>query len=248
MFNAWNVFRLSSLAAATAILLVPAASAAEPKTVTGEVEQVTLYRGQAMVTRTIPLDKKAKGNVELIVGGLPQHIVADSLFAEGDEDVEIRAVRFRTRAVGEAPREEVRMLEVAIEDLTEKVELNQKMQELLEKRTNYLDNLEGFVAPTAKVELSKGVLNAESLEKITAFSFEQRKAVATESVALLKESKMLQKEIALLQRKRSELTGGSSRTVNEAVLFLEKRNDAVETVRLNYLVNNCGWSPSYAFR
>src|SRR5689334_19082485 len=79
-------------------------------TVEGRVSQVTLYRGQAQVTRTVPVEGKA-GSLEIIVSKLPEQVVPDSLFAEGGDAVEIRAVRFRTRAVGDQPREEVRKLD-----------------------------------------------------------------------------------------------------------------------------------------
>ncbi len=220
---------------------------AAPKSVTGEVTHVTLYRGQAMVTRTIPLEG-ARGSHELVVTGLPGNVLAGSLFAEGGENVEVRAVRFHTRAVGEEPREEVRRLDAAIEEVDDKLALNAKKQKLVTQRGAYLDKLEGFVAPTAKTELSKGVLDAESFEKITLFSFEQRQALVTEQTELEKEAKQLKKELSLFQRQRAEVASGSSRTVREALLFVEKSVDGAESLRLNYLVNGCGWSPSYVFR
>ena len=220
---------------------------AAPKSVTGEVTHVTLYRGQAMVTRTIPLEG-SRGSHELVVTGLPVNVLAGSLFAEGGENVEVRAVRFHTRAVGEEPREEVRRLDAAIEEVDDKLALNAKKQKLVTQRGAYLDQLEGFVAPTAMTELSKGVLDAESFERITLFSFEQRQALVTEQTELEKEAKQLKKELSLFQRKRAEVASGSSRTVREALLFVEKSVDGAESLRLNYLVNGCGWSPSYVFR
>src|SRR2546423_13308562 len=74
-------------------------AAAGDTSVEGRVSQVTLYRGQAQVTRIVPVEGKA-GSLEIVVGKLPEQIVPDSLFAEGGDAVEIRAVRFRTRAVG----------------------------------------------------------------------------------------------------------------------------------------------------
>lgn len=230
-----------------AVLLSVSVLSAAPKAVDGKVSRVTLYRGQALVTRTVQVDGK-KGGVEVVVGGLPENVLSDSLFAEGGDAVEVRAVQFRSRAVGEEPREEVRQLDEAIDGVAQKIELNRKNQELLKKRSAYLDGLEGFVAPTAKTELSKGVLDVEALERITKFSFEQRKAITEEQVKLEAEARTLQEEQELLQRKRAELTNGSSRTVREAVLFLQKHNDDAAEVRLNYLVNNCGWSPSYTMR
>jgi len=219
--------------------------AADP--VEGEVVNVTLYRGQAMITRDIPVEGE-KGSLEVIVTGLPEQIVTGSMFAESDENIEVRAVQFRSRAVGEQPREEVRALEQSIEEINQKIETNKKAQEVLTKRVTYLDNLETFVAQTAKADLAKGVLDAVALEKITTFGFEQRKLVMDQQIALGVEAKQLAKELELLNRKRAELTGGAENSVREAVLFLQKLDDEKQTVRLNYLVSNCGWSPTYTLR
>jgi uncharacterized protein (TIGR02231 family) len=232
-----------------ALALWPTADAAPAaeQAVSGEVTLVTLYRGQAMVTREIPL-AGPRGSMQIVVGDLPEEVLSDSLFAEGGEGVEVRAVRFRSRAVGQEPREEVRKLEEVIEEVNQSLQLNQKKQELLTKKSAYLDQLEGFVAPTAKMELSKGVLNAEALQSVTQFSFDERETIVTEQVALENEAKELNERLSLLQRQLAELTSGASRTVREAVLFLEKQVEGEELVKLSYLVGGCGWSPTYAFR
>ena len=232
---------------ASIMLTMTNAANAAPKTTPGKVVDVTLYRGQAMVTREIALGGNA-GPMEIVVTGLPEHIVSDSLFAEGSETVEVRAVRFRTRAVGEARREEVRRLDDQISALSKRIAVNQKTQTLLTKQLAYLDQMEGFVAPTAKVELSQGVLDADALEQITSFSFEQRRQILEKQVENETEAKELSEQLSLLNRKRAELTNDSSQTIREAVVFAEKKDGAAETIRLAYLVNNCGWSPSYSIR
>jgi len=213
----------------------------------GKVEAVTLYRGQALVTRSVPVDAPA-GQVELVVGALPAEVVPDSLFAEGAEGLEVRAVRFRTRAVGEEPREDIRKLDEQIELLGEKAARNKKMAELVVQRLAFLDKLEGFTAPTAKMELSKGVLNVDSLKQIALFSFEERQKAADESLKLAIEAKTLEKELQLLQRERGKLAGGSTRTEREAVVFLEKREAGPAAIKLSYLVSSAGWLPAYNFR
>ncbi len=220
---------------------------AAPKVISSRVQNVTLYRGQALVTRSVAIESDQR-TAEVVVSDLPANVQPDSLFAEGGEAVDVRAVRYRARAVGEEPREEVRKLDDAIQDVNDKLSLNQKTQELLQKRSQYLDKLEGFVAPTANVELSKGVLNAESLEKLTQFSFDQRTKAATETVAAMKEARELQAQLSLLQRRRAELASGANREVREAVLFLELRKDGKQQVKLSYLVSGCGWSPTYTYR
>jgi len=220
---------------------------AAPVEAAGKVVAVTLYRGQALVTRTIDVEE-SKGSLEVVVGNLPDQVDSENVFAEGGEQLEVRAVRIRSRAVGEEPRAEVRKIEEAMAETQRKTALNQAQLQILAKRSEYLDNLEGFVAPTAKSELSKGVLDAEALRKVTLFCFEQRQSIAEEQVKLAEEARALDQELSLLQRQRSEIAQGASRTLREAVLFVEKQADGPQQLRLNYLVNNCGWSPSYTIR
>lgn len=237
----------SFCAAAFALLAVATSPAGAVETIKGTVTQVTLYRGQALVTRTITLPA-AKNAYEIVVGDLPSQLIGDSLFAESSEGVEIRAVRYRTRAVGEEPREDIRKIDQQITELNRKIEANQKAQALLQKRSEYLDKLEGFVAPTAKADLAKGALDAAALEKVTLFGFEQRKLIFDEMAKLTTEVEALQKQASLLNDQKAELTSGSTDEVREAVLFVQKNMEGPESIRLNYLVAGCGWSPSYTFR
>ncbi len=234
--GAWAFFGAVALAAAAAPAAPPA----------GEIQSVTLYRDQALVTRTVPADGPA-GAAEAVVSDLPERIVPDSLFAEGD-GAEIRAVRFRTRAVGEAPAAEVRKIEAEIEDVERAVEANQRMQALVSERLAYLGKLENFVAPTVSVEMAKGVLNADALKAVTLFNFEQRKAAAEESLVLAKEARALSKRQDLLQRRLQETSAGSSRQVREAVVFLDRKAAGKASFRLSYLVAGAGWTPAYNFR
>lgn len=234
----------------TATLWIAVAAAAEDTesvTQAGAVEQVTLYRGQALVSRTIPIEA-ARGNIELVVPDLPANVVPESLFAEGAEGLQVRAVRYRTRAVGEAPREEVRKLDEQIEALQAAQQEIAATQQLVAQHMQYLDKLEGFVAPTATAELTKGVLDAEQLQQLTEFTFTRRTEAMKQQLELQQRQQKLSEEMNLLQRQRAELTDGSSKTIREAVVFIDKRVDAAASVTLNYLTGGCGWTPSYNFR
>ncbi len=236
----WTTSSLSCL-----VVLTSLAQAADP--IEGKVIEVTLYRGQALVTREVPL-AAMEGEAEVVVTGLPEQVIGDSLFAEGGDDVEIRAVRYRQRPVGQAPREEIRKLDDALQTLNDQIAHNQQMLDLMQKRSQYLDQLEGFVAPTAKTELSKGVLDATSLEKMTTFTFTQRAEVADQTLKLNQERRDLQEQLNLVQRQRAELTAGATDNLREAVLFVLNKAKKPQTIRLSYLVGSCGWSPSYTVR
>lgn len=224
-----------------------AAWAAEPAGVRGAVEAVTLYRGEALVTRSVPVEG-AGGRVELVVADLPQEVVADSLFAEGTGGIEVRAVRFRQRAVGQEPREEVRKLDQERELLLERTAANKKRQDLIAQRLAYLSKLEEFTAVTAKADLAKGVLNYDALEKTSQYSFKQRESALEEALKLEAEARELAKQLSLVERRRQELTTGAGRTVSEALVFLDKRGAEKGAVRLSYVVKQAGWAPAYNFR
>lgn len=235
------------MAMAAVVLCVGGLAQGAVREVSGRVEEVTVYRGQALVTRAVPVDLPA-GPSEVVVPDLPEQVVSDSVFATAGDGVEVRAVRYRTRAVREAPREEVRKLEQKIEEMKDELEAVTMKQQVATRSNEYLGKLENFVAPTAQMELTKGVLDAETLEKLTHFILEQRSKNSDTLLELSQKEEDIKEELELTQRKLNELTAGASRTVREAVLFLEAESQKSAEVRLSYLVRQAGWDPSYNIR
>ncbi len=218
-----------------------------PQMAAGKVVRVTLYRGQALVTREVPLPTQT-GALEIVVPGMPHSIVNDSLYAEAGDGIDVRAVRYRTRAVGEEPREEVRKINGKIAEAKGSLAANTASAQIAQKRLEYLDKLESFVAPTAHSDLQKGALDAEALERLVLFGFRQQEKAQEELFKLQRKAKELQETLSLLEQQRRELQASSSKTAREAVIFVEKRNDGAASLLLNYLVRECGWSPMYNLR
>lgn len=214
--------------------------------VKGKVDAVTVYRGQALVTRLVEIPGPA-GLKEVIVGELPDRVLPGSMYAESADGVEVRSVRYRTRPVAQDVREDVRKLDAQIRDINEKIMVNSRQLRVLTEQRNYLVKLETFVAPTATLELSKGVLNAETLEKLSKYIMDQRQAMTDTELKLSKESRDLNEQLNLLSRQREEVTGSSARTVREAVVFVNLKDNGGR-MRLSYLVDQANWAPSYNVR
>ena len=88
------------------VSIAPAVAAlAGTPTTTGTISNVTVYRGQALITRRINVDLPT-GTSELIVAGLPAKIVPESLYAQTPGDIKVLSVRYRERAVEADTREE----------------------------------------------------------------------------------------------------------------------------------------------
>ena len=240
------MIRLSTLLSLCVVLGACVPTEAQELRVPSKVESVTLYRGQAMVTRAVSLPD-ISGETEVVVPDLPEHVVGGSLFASG-EGIRIRAVRYRTQAVSAAPKKDVAELEAKIKDVQDKIFANTQMLSLAESKTKYLEKLEGFTAPTMQVEMAKGVLDSKQLADLSEFIFKQRIAATTERIELTKTSQKLSEELALLQRRREELAADVSRTERQAAIFLSKQAKGPAQIKLSYLVDSATWTPSYEFR
>lgn len=218
----------------------------------GKIDAVTVYRGQAVVTRAVELPRvlpAAAGTVqEVVVTDLPAHLRPESLHAETTPGVQIRSVTYRTRPVVQDTREEVRAIDARIEDLQAKLAVNARRVSLLAEDRAYLASLQGFVAPTAAVEMTRGVLNAETIEKLSGYLIKQRAALTENELTLAAEAKKLTADLGQAQRERQLITAGSSRTLHEAVVLLTQTPDAPGTLRLRYLVDGATWDPSYNVR
>jgi hypothetical protein len=230
-------------------LALASLAGADPIETRGVIAEVTVYRGQALVTRSVPV-KAAAGIAELLVTDLPERIVPESLFAESSPGLTVRSVSYRVRPVSGDVRDEVRKLDDQIRAADDRLAANQRHTELAAEHKQYLAKLEGFVAPTATAELTKGVLDAATLKTLTQFIHDERSALAEEELKLATERRDAQEHKTLLERQKSTVAGSSSRTVREAVVLLDVEKDAAATksLRLGYLVDQATWSPSYIAR
>jgi hypothetical protein len=222
------------------------ARAAETLETAGTVDAVTVYRGQALVTRIVEVPGPA-GLREVIVKNLPDQVVPASIYAESADGVQVRSVRYRLRPVATDVRDEVRQYDEQIQDVQDKIEANTRHAQWLGEHKAYLAKLEQFVAPTANVELTQGVLNADTLKSLTEFLFEQRQKLSGEDLELHRDNRALQEQLSLLQRKRELVAGSSTRTLREAVVFVNLEQPDGR-LRVRYLVGGASWSPSYNVR
>jgi hypothetical protein len=224
-----------------------AVGAAEPVTTEGRVVAITVYQGQALVTRELDVPG-AEGLLEVVVTNLPENVLPGSLFAEPADGVQVRSVRYRARPIEEDVREEVRELDQKIQAVQDQLAAVAQERELLKQRKSYLTQLENFTAATSQQELKSGVLNAETLKDLTQFIFTERDTIAKRELELAREERTHAQERDLLNRQRETIAAGSARTVREAVVFINAPKPGAAKLRLSYLVSNASWTPSYNVR
>jgi uncharacterized protein (TIGR02231 family) len=241
-----NQTQTLTLAIVVIALLASVAFAGVPTT-TGTISKVTVYRGQALVTRTISIDLPP-GASELIVKDLPAMIVSESIYAQTSDNVKVLSVRYRQKAVSQATREEVKQLDAQIEDVKYKLKCADRDYKHFGHYGKMFDELKDFTITAAKSDLNRGLLTFEPIEKLArliedkAFEYHERTTELEDKIA------ELQKDRELLERKRKELAAGRSRTEREAVLFLSRAGGKKVSIELSYLVNGANWQQQYNLR
>ena len=212
----------------------------------GTIRHVTLFRGQALVTREIEIPA---GEVvrELTIGRLPENVITDSVNAEGSETIEVRGVRVIRQASTDSNRADVRELNQKITALTQQRERATRKLQLLNKKIEYIDQLMDFSATTTHSDLGRGVLNAATLTELSNYSMDKQAELNDAQLEIELQLAGLNEEEALLNREL-ELRTQSTSPLHEAKLQIAARGGKAGTVKLSYLVTGCGWDPQYTIR
>jgi hypothetical protein len=224
--------------------LSPATAA--PKSAPSRVTAVTVYQGNALVTREVNV-AEGKGLVEIVVTPLPPQTVDSSLYAEGSNGVRVLSTRYRARAVKEDTRSEVRAKETQIHSLKQEAERLQKEIQVIEQNLLLLTKLENFTAATMQNLAEKGLLNSEATLALTKYVMTSRSEKSEAQVGIQQKLQTNTATTEFATRELAELTSGSSRTERDAVIVVDKGEPAGK-VRLNYLVTAATWRPQYRFR
>ncbi len=237
---------LPALLFAVSILATNADAEDVIKTAPSKISTVTVYQNTALVTREVTLPEAA-GQMEVVVSPLPSATMQSSLYAEGSEAVRVLSARYRTRAIAEDNREEVRKLETEIKALQRTlVELEADMKGVA-LNLGFNAKLEAFTAATLTTLTEKGQLDSDKTILLANHIRDSRAKLIKEEVKLKQTIETDQQRIAFLTRQLQEKSGGVSRTERDAVIVVDKKA-GVATIKLNYLVSSATWRPQYKLR
>jgi uncharacterized protein (TIGR02231 family) len=225
----------------------PANPEAGGKFATNRVSAVTVYPNSALVTRDVDVPD-GQGTIEVTVTPLPPTTVNSSLYTEGSDGIRVLTTRFRTRAILEDVRDDVRKLE---EELKQQQLSREKLEEeikAVQANAAMLGKMEQFMTVSTVHATEKGGLNSESTIAMAKHIKESRLETARDLVGLKQQLQANQEKSEFIQRKLTELAAGPAKTERDAVIVMEKTNAAAGKVRLNYLVDSVAWRPQYKLR
>jgi hypothetical protein len=217
------------------------------RTAASRITDVTVYQGQALVTREVSVPE-GDGTVELVVTPLPAQTVDGSLYCEGADGLRVLSTRFRTRAIQNDTRQEVRAKEDLIKNLQAEAQRLQKEIGVQEADIQYLHKLEGFTGTALTRLTDKGRLDSEPILTLSRFVMETRGAKTHNETDLRRRLQANTEAIELATRQLAELSAGTSRVERDAVIAVQNTRRQAGTVRLGYLAGSAKWSPQYRLR
>ena len=246
-----NITRLIAVRAAVMIAAAFAANPLfgadpSPLEIHGTLDAVTVYRGQALVSRLVDVPGPA-GLKEVTVVGLPEQILPGSLYAESADSAEVQSVNYSAHPVEKDVRADVQKFDDQIRDLQDKLSGVQQHRALLDAQRDTLAKVSAFTSTTSTTDLNRGVLNATTLQDMVKFDFEQRNRIVDEQLKLDLDIRGLNEQIQILQRQRAQVATSSSKIAREAKVFVNLAGNGGK-IRLRYLVDNATWFPSYNLR
>jgi hypothetical protein len=226
----------------------PAPPGAEAAPVAGTLSAVTVYRGQALVTRRVEVPA-GEGLAEIVVSPLPMGVVPNSLASEADEGLRVLSTRYRSRAVQEDTREEVRALQGQAAELRAAEQEAQADLDVLAKDLELLVKLEEFTRASIQDAAGKGALDVKAIRELTDYIRTTRAEISAKQLAVKAELGRAIEALAFNERKRQELAAGASSEARDAVLVVDRgRGEGGGAVRLSYLVGSATWAPQYRLR
>jgi hypothetical protein len=238
--------RTIKMAGAMIFLLAAHCPAEIPRT-KGKISKVTVYRGQALVSRAIDVGL-TPGTFELVVEGLPAKIIPESLFAQTSGNARVLSVRYRERAVEADTRREVKELDAQIKELATRIYQTERKKQHLDSQWSMFTRLREFTVSAAGSDLNRGLLTFKPIGELADFIQQKGQEYIGQTLALEEQIGRLKEDLELLNRKREKLDAGRSRTEREAVLYLGSEGGAGSVIELNYLVDGANWLPQYNLR
>jgi hypothetical protein len=237
--------RINIVLFAACILSLP--MFAEPMTVDGPITSVIVYRGQALVTRTVNIPQ-GSGDVELLIENLPEKILPESLYAQSDGSVSVLSVRYREKAVSEDTRQQVLQLKELIEETQRKLYITRRNQELHKWRWYAYDAQWKLNIDAANRDLNNSTLDVEAFKNLLGYLDQQSSAVLKEQVQHETACMDLEKQLAQQQEDLKKLSEERQKVVRQALVYVSSDKGAKGEILLSYLVRDANWSAQYNLR
>ncbi|MCP4684799.1 MAG: mucoidy inhibitor MuiA family protein, partial [bacterium] len=222
----------------------------QPTPVEAPIEKVTVYPGQAKVTRIAGLDLEA-GEHSILIERLPSKVDAEtfSVSAAGVKDALILGLRHKQVHHLESPREKAAELKREIMKLErEERDLLRDHLQAFEKQKNLLMALAGAAGKQMGEQVTQGALEVSQWE--AAYDFVGRKHMQTDDSIRAARAQLNDIEVrrSQLVRQHRELEANQRLTSTSVTIDLRLERAGHVELALDYIISGATWIPIYDAR
>lgn len=211
------------------------------KEITSKISNVTVYSSGAQVERTATFEIQ-QGKSLLAFKNLSPYINKESIRVDGDGNYTILNVQLQNDYLNELEKtKEINDLNAGIQQYQDKIEDEETWLKILTEKLEFLKANKSITGKeqTVNPEVFK------SLNLIYGENFEKY------SLEVLKRQRLIKdytKETAKLEKQLSTLNSKSELPSGTITIMVDAKKAQNSTIKLDYLVDNAKWYPSYDIR
>jgi uncharacterized protein (TIGR02231 family) len=221
-----------------------ASPAMAAQSLTSRIKEVTLFTGQALVTREAHTTVQ-KGLNELHLEIETFHIDEDSVSAKISGAGEILSVQFKTVPIKESPQDKIRVLQQKIRDVKQSKRVLTDKKKVLAKQETFLDSLVEFSKSQLPEDIKTTFPKTEELQKTLLFLSSGYQKINESDQALDTSIEEADEELNVLQEELGNLRrpGKQARQVIE-IVFNATKNQTIG-IESQYITRNATWEALY---
>jgi len=231
------------LLAAFGLVLGVSLSAAQ-ESVPSQIQEVTLFSNQALVTREAQVQVH-KGLNEILLGVEAFRVDSDSVSARVFGDGEVYSVQLKEIYLEEAPQENIRALEEKLRALKASLKVVEDSKAVLKNKEQFLGSVIDFSKTQVPQDIKTSFPQTEDLEKTLAFLGNNFEQIHDQRQSLNDKTGSISKEIQVVEKELASLTARQQREKKTIEVLFNAKQDQQIKIQASYLVYNAFWRPVY---
>ena len=209
-----------------------------------QIQEVTLFSNQALVTREATVDVH-KGLNEILIGVDAFRVDSDSVSAKVFGDGELYSVQLKKIYLKEAPQENIRALEEKLRALKASRKALEDSKAVLKNKEQFLGSLIDFSKTQVPQDIKTSFPKTEDLEKTMTFLGSHFEQIHKQRQTLNEKTESVDKEIQVVERELASLTRSRRKEKKGIEVLFNAKKDQQIKIEASYLVQNAFWQPVY---
>ncbi len=213
------------------------------------VAEATVYRSQAVITRTATLTLEP-GRQTVYIDQLPEHNDSDTVRVSGSGTAQLSIEDFRVapRIYSEIPAERLQALVDGKKELEKEMKSLEDQVAIIHQQKDFLQQISSQTTTSIGQEIERQDPDPAAWRKVLAFLGEEGNKYNEAQRKLEERVAKIEEEIAEIEHhlKRNQKAGSRTRTQVQVRIDCEEGGEF--TFRVTYLSRNVNWFPSYDAR